>query len=247
MKQNRRGAKMIKTMEKASAKNGVLDQVLSSLNQREKRQLAKAAKSLDLGFLEEKVDLIKDTMVEIAIHRDSTPNALLQRNVWASLDAVALHLDYAGFTGALQLVAPKIFRDLPFDDPALVALEYSLMTDLMGKDELAKVGLLGRAEVEEVFHYAEKQRKEGLRDISRKNATMLNTFRNACGRPDKILDVIIHSPQAWKVVICVISICANAAALIAGLGLAETILLGLLGAAVCVVTVVITWVAFNGC
>ena len=172
MKQDRRAAKMVKTMEKASAKNGIIDQVLSNLNQREKRELTKAAKAVDWEFLVEKVDLIKDSMVEIAIHRDTTPNALLQRNVWASLDAVALHMDGAGFTDALQLVAPKIFRDLPFDDPALVALEYGLMTDYMGKDGLARVGLLGRVEVEEVIHYAEKYREKVLRDLSRKNATM---------------------------------------------------------------------------
>lgn len=247
MRQNRRAAKMIKTMEKASAQNGIIDRVLSNLNQREKRQLTKAAKAVDWEFLEEKVDLIKDTMIEIAIHRETTPNALLQRNVWASLDAVALHMDYAGFTDALQLVAPKIFRDLPFDDPDLVALEYGLMSDYMGKDGLARVGMLSRVEVEEVFHYAEKHRKEGLRDLSRKKATMLNAFRNSCGRPDKILDVVIHSPQAWKVVVCIISICVNAFALGVGLGLVETVIGALIGAAVCILTVVVTWVAFQGC
>jgi len=241
MRKDKTATKVLKTINKAARKDGILGRFMANLNRSEKQQLQKAFRALDKEFLMEKALLLKDTMSEILLHRNETPNILLQRNVWASLDAMALHLDYTGFTRAFQAAGPKMFRSLRLDDPQIVSLENQLVSDVMGGEaELSRLGLLAPIEVEEVIRYAEKHRSgpHGIRRIVRKGFTFQEAFANSCGRPNEMLDVVIHSPQAAKVVITVVLAIANAIGGIFGAIFAETGIGLLLGGLVFVATLV---------
>ncbi|HLC25509.1 MAG TPA: hypothetical protein VJM80_01920, partial [bacterium] len=153
-----------------------------------------------------------------------------------------------GFTRAFQAAAPKMFRNVRLDDPKIVALEYGLLSDVMGGEaELSRLGLLSFPEIEEVIKYAEKHRADGFRDIARKGFNFQQAMANSCGRHDNMLEVMIHSPQAAKVIAQFALVIVNAIAAGLALVLAETLFGFLIGAAVCIMTVVIVCILGKGC
>jgi len=66
MPKDKTAPKVLKTVKKAAGKGGVLDQLTSKLNNKEKQQLRKAFKALDQEFIVEKANLLKDSDRECA-------------------------------------------------------------------------------------------------------------------------------------------------------------------------------------
>ena len=184
----------------------LLDRVDATVNTQDRRRLKRITRKLDQAFMQEKAELVCDTLVEIQRRRHTTPNTLLQRNVWSSLDVIGMELDRVGFTRWLKDVAPKVVKGLRFDDPALVSVEHKLMLDFLGVSEkrAAKLGL-PHSETREVLKYAQEQRSGscGLSYITSEEFSFREFFRNFCGRPEDILE-IHHSPQS-KAAVAVIT------------------------------------------
>ena len=232
--EHRREAKFVEALER-------------KLTPAQKAKLRKAVQRLDTGFLQEKAELLKDDMAKILGERKTTSNDLLQRNVFSALDAIALHLDYSGFTDAFKEVVPSLLKRVRLDDPRLESLEWGLISDFFG-GQLKLTGLgLREEDVKEVFRLAEEERSGtcGLPNITRKDFTFKDSFAKFCGRPDKILEVIHHSPGALKVV-AVITI--EILDLIAGICGVLSIIGWWLGVVTFVVsTVIVIVVACIGC
>lgn len=172
------------------------------------RRLEASLPRIDRAFIEEKAELVRDTLVEIQRHRKRTPNILLQRNVWSSLDAIALELDQSGFTTAFKKVAPKFLKSVQLDNPDLVSLEWKMMRSFLGVNEREAATLgLPFSEIQEVIQYAEKMKFENcaLGYIESEEFSFRDFFARACGRPDQILE-IHNSPQAKVFVAIVIGI-----------------------------------------
>jgi len=186
----------------------MLDRLDATLTTAERRRLRRIAGKLDQAFIQEKAELVRDTIMEIQRKRRKTPNTLLQRNVWSSLDVIGMELDRVGFTRWLKDVTRKVVKGTRLDDPAIVSLEHKLMRDFMGVTETqaAKLGL-PLSETQEVLEYAQKQRtgRCGLSYITSEEFSFRQFFRDFCGRPDQILE-IHHSPQAKAGVALVVGV-----------------------------------------
>ena len=176
----------------------LIDRVEAALTAEDLKHLQSIAQTLDQADIQDKAKLVGDTLMEIQRMQHETPNTLLQRNVWSSLDVMAMELDRVGFTAWLKDVAPKVVAGLRLDNPALVSLEHKLMLDFLGitEKEAAKLKL-PHSETREVLEYAEKHRSGacGLSYITSEEFSFREFFRNFCGRPDQILE-IHNSPQS---------------------------------------------------
>jgi hypothetical protein len=175
-----------------------LAQLQARLTGDQRRRFNQLVQKLDRNFITEKAEVVRDTLVEILRNRKTTPNTLLQRNLWSSLDAIALYLDQEGFTKLFKQAAPRLFKKERLDDPVLVGLERKLMLQFLGVQEPEAAELdLPREEFTELVALAEqwKTGKCGLPYISKASFTFKEFFSHFCGRPDKILE-IHHSPQA---------------------------------------------------
>lgn len=236
---------LVEAIKQASGRGGVVNEWMSRLTAQQRRQLTNVGRKLDVRFLAEKIDLMQDTLVQILERRKETPSTLLQRNLWSSFDAIAMHFDAVGFTPLIQTTAARIATKVRLDDPKLVAFETQLSSIVLDGD--ARMSSLGiePIEFEEVLHYAEAHKRKscGLPKMARKSFTMKGAVAEFCGRPDQMLDVIIHSPQAAKVVIIVVLLVANIAAAVLGL---LSVIGFLLGVVVAVVTVIVI-VIIGGC
>jgi hypothetical protein len=225
-----------------------LRRLQSRLTGQLRRRLRKAVAALDGEFLLEKAEIVKDTTLEILRHRKKTPNTLLQRNLWSSLDAIAFHLDQSGFTRVFQQVAPRLITGTRLDDPDIVSLEWQLTLDYLGLHErsLGKLGL-PRREIEAVARMAEREKLGacGLPNITRKDFSFREVFAKFCGRPDGILQEIHHSPQGLKVVALIVIEVLN---LVAGVLGVLTIIGWWLGVGIFIVsTIIVIVVACLGC
>ena len=239
--------KVQKTIRKFSGKRDVLPRMAANLTRQQKQRLQNAFKRLDKDFLLDKAKLLNDSVLELWEHRKRTPNALLQRNIWATLDALGLHLDAAGYSPVFRTAGPAIFKNISLQDQDVVSLEWQLARDVFEESELTRLAI-GYIEFEEVMAYAEKHRSEGFRKLRRKGFSFKQAFGEACGRPDKILDVIIHSPQAVKIIAVIVLAIVNVLAAAAGAGLIETIIGALAGALIFLITLVLVYVVSNtGC
>jgi len=174
----------------------------------ERQRFLKARDRLDRAFLFEKCELVLDTMLEIETRRNES-TTLLQRNVWATLDAIALHLDYSGFTSEVTRAASKMLKPERLDDPALMDIEWKgILTALkVDEAEMERKWGIPRYEFDEVAHEAEQSKSGtcGWKNITAKDFTFQNAFAAACGRPDKMLE-IHHSPQSKAFVAIVIGV-----------------------------------------
>jgi len=175
----------------------VLRRLEAKLTPQQRAQLRTVVGRLDRAFIEEKAELVRDTIVEIQRNKQTTPSTLLQRNVWSSLDAIGMHLDETGFTSLFTRVAPKLFRDVRLDDPRFVALEHDLVLSLLGitADQAGAYDVL-RSELDWIFGFteAEKTGACGFKYLSSRGFTFKEFFARFCGRPDRMLE-IHHSPQ----------------------------------------------------
>lgn len=178
--------------------------VYAGLTPRQRQKLrattAKLNKELNKRFVIEEIELVKDCLLTIGREADKTPNELLQRSVWAALDAVALHLDYSGFTQAFREFAPRAFLGVKLDDPDFVAIEWQATLDYlqMSEAEIQQQLGLNKAELAAVMKEAEDNRNSktcGLSRIGRKEFSFQSAFEKACGRPVGILEGH-HSPQS---------------------------------------------------
>ncbi|MFH1069527.1 MAG: hypothetical protein V1794_07875 [Candidatus Glassbacteria bacterium] len=186
----------------------LIDQIDSTLTAQDRRRLQRITQKIDRQFLQEKAELVRDTLLEVQRNRNKTPNTLLQRNVWSSLDVIGMELDRSGFTGWLKDVAPKVVDGLRLDNPELVDLEHRMMLDFLGvKERQAEKLGMPHDETKEVLKYAEKNRsgKCGLPYITSEKFSFREFFRDFCGRPDRILE-IHHSPQSKATVAIVTGI-----------------------------------------
>lgn len=185
------------TLQAHRADVNVLRRLEAKLTGRERQQLKAVVGRLDREFMYEKAELVRDTIVEIQRHKQTTPNTLLQRNVWSSLDALGMHLDQSGFTALFKRIASKLFRDVRLDDPRFVSLEYDLMLSFLGvSPEQAAAYDMPRSEFDWIFGFAEAEKGGacGFKYIARRDFTFKEFFARFCGRPDRILE-IHHSPQ----------------------------------------------------
>lgn len=174
-----------------------LRRLQAGLTPRQREQIHEVVSRLDREFIEEKAELVRDTIVEIQRNKLTTSSTLLQRNVWSSLDAIGMHLDDTGFTSLFKSVAPKLFGNVRLDDPRFVGVEYDLMLSFLGVDEdKATAYDMPRSEIDWIFSFAEAQKKGacGFKYISSREFTFKEFFARFCGRPDRILE-IHHSPQ----------------------------------------------------
>jgi hypothetical protein len=244
----------VKVLEKFPAETDLFEKMWSRLSKPERNALQKAVKKLDGNFLLEKAHLISDTMREITRTKESEVNLLLQRNVWSSFDAIALHLDSSGFTRVFQKAFPKLLRRTRLDDPKITTLEWELTKDFLGGGNRFEELDLHSYDVEEVCRMAEKERSGacGLPRIAKKGFTFKDTFANFCGRPDKILDVVHHSATVLKVVAIIVLEIVNA--VVGVLAALSTVvpLIGIISLAVgitvfVVSTVIVIVVACLGC
>lgn len=217
-----------KVLEKYPGETDLMEKMWSRLSKPEKNALQKAIKKLDANFLLEKAYLIKDTMHEITRNKEAEQNSLLQRNVWSSFDAIALHLDSSGFTRVFQKVFPKLLRRTRLDNPKVATLEWELAKDFLGGGNRFEEFGLHSYDVEEVCKMAEKERSGtcGLPRIAKKGFTFKDTFANFCGRPDKILDVVHHSASVLKIVALIVLEIVN---LVVGVLAALSIVVPLIG------------------
>jgi hypothetical protein len=186
----------------------VLRRLEAKLSGRERRQIKEVVGRLDREFLQEKAELVRDTIVEIERQKHTTPSTLLQRNVWSSLDAIGMHLDQSGFTALFKRVAPKLFGDVRIDDPRFVALEYDLMLSFLGvTPEQAAAYDMPRSEFDWIFGFAEAEKKGacGFKHLARRDFTFKEFFARFCGRPDRILE-IHHSPQGKAVATIIVGV-----------------------------------------
>lgn len=174
-----------------------LKRLEARLTARQREQIREVVGRLDRQFIEEKAELVRDTIVEIQRNKHTTPSTILQRNVWSSLDAIGMHLDEVGFTSLFKGVAPKLFRDIRLDDPRFVGLEYDLMLSFLGvgEDQAAAYDM-PRSEIDWIFGFAESEKTGacGFKYMSSREFTFKEFFSRFCGRPDRILE-IHHSPQ----------------------------------------------------
>jgi hypothetical protein len=185
------------TLQAHRADVNVLKRLEAALTRRQFEQMRKVVGRMDREFIEEKAELVRDTILEIQRNKHSTPSALLQRNVWSSLDAIGMHLDETGFTSLFKSVAPKLFRDIRIDDPRFVGLEYDLMLSFLGLNaDQAAAFDMPRVEIDWIFAFAEREKKGacGFKYMSSREFTFKEFFSRFCGRPDRILE-IHHSPQ----------------------------------------------------
>ncbi|MBI2371993.1 MAG: hypothetical protein HYV08_17485 [Deltaproteobacteria bacterium] len=225
-----------KTVRRCAREARLLRASGARLTRVEERSMDAAIRRLDQKFLREKAELVRDTMLEILRHRKRTPNTLLQRNIWASLDAIALHLDHAGLTPVFKRVAPKMFRDTRLDSPHVVNFEWQLMRDFLGVNERQAAALgLPKTEIAEVLSYAEEHKagRCGLPYIASRKFSFQESFRRFCGRPDKILE-IHHSPQA-KAAVAIITGVVNIITLFGlwGITVITVVVLIIIGCAGC--------------
>jgi quinol monooxygenase YgiN len=175
----------------------VLKRLETKLTSRERRQIKDVVGRLDREFIQEKAELVRDTIVEIQRHKHTNPSTLLQRNVWSSLDAIGMHLDQSGFTALFKKAAPKLFGDVRIDDPRFVNLEYDLMLSFLGATpEQAAAYDMPRSEIDWIFGFAQAEKKGacGFKYLASRDFTFKEFFARFCGRPDRILE-IHHSPQ----------------------------------------------------
>lgn len=185
-----------------------LRQLEAKLTTRQRQQVKQVTRRLDRAFLEEKAELVRDTIAEIQRNKQTTPNVLLQRNVWSSLDTIGMHLDQTGFTSLFKNVAPTLFRDVRLDDPRFVGLEYDLMLSFLGINENQAAAYdMPRSEFDWIFGFAEAEKKGacGFKYLSSRDFTFKEFFARACGRPDRILE-IHHSPQGKATAAIVIGV-----------------------------------------
>ena len=244
-------ADVLKTVQDSLGEGGIMREIGSKLNADQKKKMTRLAKKLDVDFLAEKAELIKDTMAEIVRNRKAGSSPLLQRNIWSSVDAVALHLDQVGFTPVFQSVAARIFKKTPLDDPKIVRFEWQLLRDVLGGEGGVNELGLSLAETHEVLRQAEQEKSRpcGLPKIRRRDFSLKKAFAEACGRPDKILEATHHSVSVYKViaiafifvvnlVAAVVGIAAAIAGLLTGVGGVLGLPAGAAGVLVAVLTLV---------
>jgi len=193
------------SLEKCKDQADFIKKFDSNFTDEQLTKFSEVVKKLDKDFIMEKAFVIKDTMLEIQRNRKTTRNVLLQRNVWSSLDAIALHLDYVGFTPIFQDMATTLLKkDIRLDSPEILAIEWQLFLDFLGIDENEANEIdLPFSEVKTVLEYVEKQKSGhcGLPTISSPEFSFQKAFSKDCARPDQILEH--HSPQSKAVVVLV--------------------------------------------
>lgn len=249
MRDRRRTFNPERVIRRHSREADVLRGLRARLTATQHRRLRAACRRLDRAFVLEKAELLKDTVLEIVETRSGRRNRLLQRSVWSSLDALALHMDSTGLTRVFQEVAPRLFRSTPLDDPGIVALEWHLLLDYLGVSprRAAKLGLPFEG-VQSLIRLAEAEKSDtkcGLPKISRKGFSFREVMANCCGRPDKILETY-HNPVSKIVGLIVIEV-INVIAGIAG-ALTAAVVVGWLGIALFVVsTIIVIVIACKGC
>jgi hypothetical protein len=182
--------------------------------------LQRAIRALDRPFVEEKCQLAIDTALEIQRLGTLKRTALLQRNLWSSLDALAMHFDEVGFTGPFCAAAANVLGKLKFTDPAVGDAEYRIVKAVLGgrSARARRVGM-DRAKFDMVMKLAERYRagRHGTKNISRKNFSFASAARNACNRPLGVLSVhFAGAAGVVKVPIAVIMGAANIATLFVG-------------------------------
>lgn len=186
-----------------------LEKLEPMFSEEQKKTIVAAIEKLDKEFIVDKVEVIRDTMMEVQRNRKTTPNTLLQRNIWSSFDALALHFDYTGFTNSFQEIVPRYFeKDFHLDDPAIVSVEWQMMLDFLGIDENEAAELdMPFSEITEVMKFAEEEKlgDHGLSYITGPEFSFQKFFSEACGRPDQILE-IHHSPQSKATVAVIIGV-----------------------------------------
>lgn len=196
------------SLEKCKDQAEFFKKIDSNFTDEQLTKFSESVKKLDKDFIMEKALIIRDTILEIQRNRKTTRNTLLQRNVWSSLDAIALHFDYSGFTPVFQDIATTLLKkDVRFDNPELLAIEWQLFLDFLGIDENeAKELDLPFSELKTVMEYAEKQKSGvcGLPNISSPEFSFKKAFSKDCARPDQILEH--HSPQSKAVIALIIGV-----------------------------------------
>jgi hypothetical protein len=244
---------VLKTLERSFQRGGIINEIASRLDPGQKRRLTGLSKTLDLEFIRDKAELVQETMVEIISQREENPNYLLQRHVWASLDAIALHLDHVGFTRVFQSIAQTIFTELSLDDPRIVTFEWDLLLNVLGGERrLDQLGLT-LTETQELLMHAEQEKGQacGIPRISQREYSLRAALADACGRPDEMIEQPHHSvgkviamavSLAINFVAAVIGIVAAVAGFLTGLGGIFGLPAGAAGVIVAIVTLVIAMV-----
>ncbi len=156
------------------------------LTRRQQSAFQKAVRALDRGFVEEKCNLAIDTALAIE-ERDGSPKrtALLQRNLWATLDALALHLDGRGFTGPFRDAAAAELKKLQITDPEVLEAEYGIVSRFLGPKRR-----LDRKRFEAIAGLAEEYRlgRHGVKNLKRRGFSFESAMATACHRPLGVLD-----------------------------------------------------------
>ena len=182
--------------------------------------LQRAIRALDRPFVEEKCRLAIETALEIQRLGTLKRTALLQRNLWSSLDALAMHFDDVGFTGPFCAAAANVLGKLKFTDPAVGDAEYRIVKAVLdGGGARARRGGMDRAKFDMVMKLAERYRagRHGIGNISRRTFSFASAARSACNRPLGVLSMhFAGAAGVVKVPIAVIMGAANIATLFVG-------------------------------
>lgn len=229
-----------KTLERCSSELSFVKKLGDKLTEEQKQKFQKSFEGLDMEFLLEKAELIKDTMSVILRQKKTSTNPLLQRNIWSSFDAIALHLDYTGFTRVFQEVAPIMFKDTRLDDTNIISLESQLLADYLGDEKEVSEFVLASGDINEVFKIAEKEKQSscGMPNIARQDFSFKEAFAKFCGRPTGILEVSHHSAAVAKVVAIILIAVVNLAAGALGSATWFTFFGPLVGGLIFVVTII---------
>ena len=161
------------------------------LSPAQRRAMQGAIKKLDREFVEETCHLAIDTALEIERIGSPRRTALLQRNLWASLDALALHLDASGFTAAYRDAAKTVLREVKFTDRDVLDAEFQLVNRaLRARPGAARKNGIDREKFGLVMKLAERHRRgrHGLVNLSRSSFSMKSAAATACHRPLGVLD-----------------------------------------------------------
>lgn len=163
--------------------------LLGCLTPAQRRRWKQATTGLDMEFVKDKVQLITDSVLELLRKRKKTKNELLQRNIWATMDALMMHLDACGLNTAFREVAPRILREVRMTEKGVLDAEYKLLQRhlKMPEREAERLGI-GRTNFDAIMGLGEHYRKEAIKIFGRKSFNFSEAALTACGRPIGMLE-----------------------------------------------------------
>jgi hypothetical protein len=166
----------------------ILKRMASNLSASQQAEIKRITERVDRKFVEEKTTLIRDTYLAMQSEGRGATKRLLQRNLWATGDALALYLDQVGLTQTIRDIAPTALSTIEFDDPEVVAFEAEVARSFLGvsRQRADKMGL-GNSGFVKVFEEIERERAgKRMTEYTSKGPLSLHAaWSQACVRPGR--------------------------------------------------------------